>query len=170
MARRTTFTVPSWDDDDEDDVRKLRGAERDGYYSRREAPGATYQIEQSEQRQGGEPRPHGVPPEFDRPSLVDLLPAAPRTLSVSQDIEHGLEQGRDESFWLGVEQAGDLGELHAFAGLGPEVGLRPWVFRDRRIAGRRHRPTFDGDDEASIPYDTKGWQADLPLEKFVRGY
>src|SRR5215469_16913263 len=142
---RTTFTVPSWGG--EDDVRKLQGAERDAHYSRQEVPGPTYELVMSDQHHEGEPRPHGVPPDFDRPSLVDLLPSAPRTLSVSQRVEHGPQEDRDEAFWLGVEQAGDLGELHAFAGLGPETGLRPWVFRDRRIAGRRHRPTFDGDDE-----------------------
>jgi len=169
MARnRTTFDVPGLQD--RDDRRKVKGADREAAFSRREVHGPSYEVVESEGRHQGEPRPHGVPPDYDRPSLIDLLPAAPRALSVSQDVERGPQEDRDDAFWLGVEQAGDLGELHAFAGLGPEVGLRPWVFRDRRIAGRRHRPTFDGDDEASIPYDTKGWQADLPLEKFVRGF
>jgi hypothetical protein len=37
-------------------------------------------------------------------------------------------------------------------------------FSDRRDEGRRFRPTFDGDDSANDPYDTEGWQADIPLK------
>jgi hypothetical protein len=170
--KQTHFLCSGGGAEDGVSVRNLRGAERDGYYSRGELPGPTYEIRESTQTQEGDPynRPYGVLPEFDRPSLVDLLPAAPRTLPVSQDVEHGPEQDRDEAFWLGIRQASDLGTMHRITGLGPDTGLRPWVFRDRRVSGRRHRPTFNGDDEASIPYPPAPAPADLPFEKFIRGY
>jgi hypothetical protein len=41
-------------------------------------------------------------------------------------------------------------------------------FSDRRGEGRRFRPTFGKDDSANEPYDTEGWQADIPLERYRR--
>jgi hypothetical protein len=56
--------------------------------------------------------------------------------------------------------------MRRFAGLRADVGF----YRDRRILGRRHRPTFTGDDEGYIPYNNRGWQADTPIERFQRGW
>jgi hypothetical protein len=151
--------------------RNLKGAERDGYDARREVHGATHEILPSLQRQEGDASygQHGVPEEFDRPSMVDLLPSAPRMLPVSQDVEHGPAEDRDAAFWLAIQQAHDLGAMHGACGLGLEVALGPSVFRDRRFWGRRHRPGFD-DAEASQPYAPADAPADMEWIRFVRGY
>ena len=39
-------------------------------------------------------------------------------------------------------------------------------FSDRRDQGRRHRPTQGWDDVWHEPYDSAGWQADVPLERY----
>jgi hypothetical protein len=163
------FTIPGWQADHQ---AKQAQAERDWYYSRREVPGPTYQMEPPGvygDRHAGEPHPHGVPPEYDRPPLIDLLPSAPRTLAVSQEVEHG-QESRDEEFWRSIQQAADLGRMHKRYGLSPEVALGPWVYRDRRISGRRHRPTFNGDDEAGIPYPPAPHGSEIPYEKYLRGW
>jgi hypothetical protein len=179
-----TFMIPGWDIQanaepsahwQSDHGAKQSRADRDGYYSRREVPGATYQIDPprpDDDRHAGDPmrRPHGVPSEYDRPSMVDLLPAGPRALPLTQDIEAGPDESREEEFWRGIQQAADLGTMHRITGLGPDTGLRPWVFRDRRVSGRRHRPTFNGDDEAGIPYRPATAPADIPPERFLRGW
>src|SRR5262249_48651681 len=129
--------------------------------------GPTYEIQESEQRHAGQPPPHGVPVPYDCPSLIDLLPAAPRALPVSQDIEHGSEESRDAAFWLGIQQAADMGEMHRTFGLG-RIGVRPWIWRDRRISGRRYRETNNVEDllGPQEPYDIR----DVPWERFVRGW
>jgi hypothetical protein len=143
-----------------DHVAKQARADTDAAFSRREVPGPTYRLEMSLQRQEGDPQQQHLvlrePPEFDRPSLIDLLPSAQRTLSVSQRVEHGPEESRDRASWLGIQQAADLGTMHRRFGLGPETGLRPWIFRSRR-----------GEEK---PARVKGWQSETTTEMLRRGY
>jgi hypothetical protein len=134
------------------DARKLTAADRDWHYAHQEIPRPTYQMIMSNQMHEDEPRhPHGVPPGL-RPSLIEILAGAPRVLPVSQEVEHGPEQSRSEEFQRGFQQASDLGRMHAFAGLGSEPGLRPWVYRSRR-----------GEPK---PCRVKGWQVDVPLDRY----
>jgi hypothetical protein len=53
-----------------------------------EVMGPTHEMLQSEQRQEGEPRPHGVPAGLGPPRIM-LIEGAPHTLPVSQEIPHG---------------------------------------------------------------------------------
>jgi hypothetical protein len=101
--------------------------------------------------------------------LVHIIAGGPRTLPVSQDIEHGPEESRSESFNKGLGQVYDLGAMHWRHGLGPEAGLGPWVFRDRRMTGRRYRTAYNGEEPQQPPAPAPT-PADLPIEKFQRGW
>jgi hypothetical protein len=109
---------------------------------------------ESEKDQTADPLypPHGVPPGL-RPSLIEIIAGAPRVLPVTQAIGHGSEESRAEAFIQGIRQANDLGSMHASFGLGEEKGLGPWHYRERRREGRRHRPTWDGDEVPQEPYE-----------------
>jgi hypothetical protein len=142
-------------------------ADRDQAQVRKETHGPTYELLASDQKQTGEPRPHGVPAEYGRPSLVEILAGAPRALPVSRALEHGPEESRSEAFDEGRQRVRDLGAMHYTYGLGPGAGLDPWIYQPRK---KRYRPSFAGDDEASIPYPPAPAPADLPPEKFQRGW
>jgi hypothetical protein len=88
---------------------------------------------------------------------------------VSQAIEHGPEESREDEFWRGVQQAIDLGTMHRITGLG-KIGLRPYVYEERRTSGRRYRAAFGDDDEPQEPSPPALAPADMPPEKFIRGY
>jgi hypothetical protein len=157
-------------------------ADIDNYYTRREQHGPIYQVVPSRQRQEGDPtwRARGVPPDAP-PSLVELLMTAPRALPVPQTIEHGPEESRIAAFndaeqeqyaraYRGFEQVLSLADMHHHAGLGRDTGLGPWKFNDRRRQGRRIRPTFNGDDQASVPYPPAPHGSEIPFERFLRGF
>jgi hypothetical protein len=81
-------------------------------------------------------------------------------MPVSQAIEHahkGDERHREQEFERAVQQAVELGSLHAILG-----------FRDRRFSGRRYRPTDNVEEllGRQEPYDIKGWQRDVPFERY----
>jgi hypothetical protein len=110
-----------------------------------------------------------VPAPYDRPSVIDLLPAAPRVLPVSQEIERGPEEDRGEMFWRGIQQSMDVGRMHGMCGIGPEKALDPWIYRDRRLSGRRHRPGWEDDEGPQEPYTPSFHGADFPPESYVTG-
>jgi hypothetical protein len=123
--------------------------------------GGAYEMVMHEQRQEGDVlKPHGVPPACVHPQPLgrDVLdPGGPRVLPVSQRAEHGSQLSRQEEFERGLRQDGAT-----MAWSYGELG-----FHDRRIDGRRYRGT--NSDELlgpQRPYKTKGWQADIPLEKY----
>jgi hypothetical protein len=104
--------------------------------------------------------------------MVELLAggaALPRhrPLDYEPDDDGSRQAAFDNAVWqASLGQVIDHSVMHASTGLSPDVGLRPGVFRDRRGTGRRYRPTFNGDDEANRPYDNRGLQADLPIERY----
>jgi hypothetical protein len=114
--------------------------------------------------------------------LVEILVDSARALPVSQEVQHGPEESRSAAFneaeqeayarsYRGFEGVLSLADLHHHAGVGSEVGMRPWVFQDRRREGRRYRQTWEGDPD--IPQASNrisGWQRDLPKEAFERGW
>jgi hypothetical protein len=183
---RPTFDIPRLE---ERDRQTLYGADRDWYYRQEEVPGPTYQIELSDQRQEGDPQrhPHGVPADLP-PSKVQIIDDSVRALPVTQRIPRFPEKSRRREFTQGedeeddgltdfergdaraLQQVIDMGHMHRDYGLTPEVGLGPWVYNPRQKQGRRYRPTFNGDDEANIPYRPAPAPADMPWIKFVRGW
>jgi hypothetical protein len=163
MSRsRTTFDVPGWE-------AMQRRADRDNDFVRREWHGARYGIEDwTEGRHEGDPLQRRLalrePSPYQHPRWlgpVALDPGGPRILPVSQRIEHGEVRSRGGEFDEAAQAAFELGFLHAALG-----------FRDRRFYGRRYRPTDNVDDllGPQRPYDVKGWQADVPFEKFDWGW
>ena len=145
---------------------------RGEYDVRREWHGPSYDMLMSATDQRGDPAhparwPHGVPSGL-RPSLIDMLPVAARVLPVTQEVPHGEERSREEEFDLGVAQSSDLGRAHRQWGLAP-VGTAPWHYQDRRVSGRRYRPT-DNEMEKDGPQEAPprgGWQADIPMSRYL---
>jgi hypothetical protein len=133
---------------------------RGSYDHTKEWHGPSYQMLMSDQRQEGDPGkvPPGLPPGYRRPmSVMDLIVAgAPRVLPVSQAITHGPEQSRGAEFDEAVQAAADLGALHFALG-----------FRDRRYEGGRHRPTDNVEDLTPQEPPQRGWQADVPFERYL---
>jgi hypothetical protein len=132
---------------------KQKRADRENECVRIEVHGPAYKMIMSDQRQEGEPRPHGVPLEYGRPSLVEIIAGAPSALPVSQRVDHGPAEARSEAFAEGSQDldsarqhARDLGAMHRTYGLGPEAGMGPWSFRDRRKTGRRYRTAWNGEE------------------------
>jgi hypothetical protein len=83
-----------------------------------------------------------------------LDPCGPRILPVLQQVEHGPQRSREEEFEQALRE--DAAALHTFHSLN--------LLNDRRIEGRRHRPTDFLEDllgTAKVPYETKRWQADV---------
>jgi hypothetical protein len=136
---------------------------RGEYDARNEIPGPTYELRLSEQRQTGDPTPHGIPSDYAHPQALgrDVLdPGGPRILPVSQKITHGPEQSREEAF--------DREAREAAAGM---VEFFNWLgFRDRRAFGRRYRATdnIEDLDGAQQPPQRGGWQRDVPFERYMR--
>jgi hypothetical protein len=125
----------------------------------------------SDQTHEGDPQrhSHGVPVDLP-PSMVEIIAGAPRALPVSQRIQHGNEESRMEAFQRDLDEAlgnvYDLAVFHRQVGLGSDVGLRPWVFRDRRVSGRRYRGTYEGDpDTPQEPYPSAPHCADIDQER-----
>jgi hypothetical protein len=143
----------------EEEVRKLKAADRDAAQVRKEVHGPSYQMVPSDQVQKGDPQrhPHGVPPEYDRPSMVDIIAGAPRALPISQRIQHGSDESRVEAFQQDLDEAlgqvYDLAVFHREVGLGSDVGLRPWVYRERRGETR--------------PARVSGWQREIDPARFL---
>jgi hypothetical protein len=134
--------------------------------------GPTHRIEASKQQHEADPVKQIVrqmalreTPGYEHPQRLgsDLLqPGGPRVMPVSQKIQHGPEQSRSEAF--------ELDRQTAAAVLYTAYGLLGW--RDRRIEGRRHRPTdliaeLDGPQE---PYPQALPPAEMPIEKFIQGW
>jgi hypothetical protein len=102
-----------------------------------EAAGPTYRLLPSDQEHVGDP-------------LAQLIIAGgPRALPVTQIVEHGPAESRNEEF----EEAARLGELHAHLG-----------YLDRRFEGRRYRSGSLYDLEANRPYPKD------PEPDWSRGY
>jgi hypothetical protein len=116
------------------------------------------------------------------PDVLD--PGGPRVLPVSQAVQHGPQESREAEFEQGSRDsfsgppyfledfdeefehdirgiAHDVARFHALTG-----------FNDRRIEGRRHR-SIDNVTELlgqQRPYPPGLAPADLPIEKFQRGW
>jgi hypothetical protein len=148
---------------------------------RREWHGATYSISPSDHdRHGGDPLAQVVrnePPGYTNRQAIErwcrawsdehpqrlgrdvLDPGGPRILPVSQAVPNGPERSREEEFEQALRE--DAGALHTFHSLN--------VFNDRRVEGRRHRPTDFVEDllgSAQVPYDNRGFQRDIPLDRY----
>jgi hypothetical protein len=164
--RRADFLNREWE--------KQKKANRDQEYVRKEWHGATLKMGMSDQRQEGDPSKDlpDVPPDHGlRPRI---LAGAPRALPVSQRISHGPEQSREEAFTEGTDLSDEQMRggrskqaAHNLAKYYGQLG-----FRDRRLEGRRYRPTdfiseLDGPQAPYPPADAPG---DMPIERFVRGW
>jgi hypothetical protein len=163
---RPTFDTPGLQD--RDDVRKLNAAERDAAQARKEWHGGTYGIEVwSDGRHDGEPQQRQLalrePAGYQHPQHMgnDVIdPGGPRILPVSQKVTHRPQQSRQEGFSDAALRSIAV-DVHAFHS---EMN-----FRDRRIEGRRYRPTNNVDDlfGPQEPYDIKGWQRDVPAHRYL---
>jgi hypothetical protein len=130
---------------------------RGQYDHRNEIHGATYTITPMDSyRHAGDPMVL-EPPGYQHPQRLgrDVLdPVGPRILPVSQAVPHGVEPSREDEFERAIrEGAFYLAQYHARVG-----------WRDRRMYGRRYRPTdnlADLTDTPQRPYDTKRFQADV---------
>jgi len=145
-----------------------RRAQRDQDFVRREMMGPTYEIEQSDQHQEGEPGQMALrePAGYEHPQHLSgwlLDSGGPRVWPVSQRVSYGSEQSREEAFQDAVLRglAAAVSDYHSQV-----------MFRDRRIEGRRYRRTNNIEDllGPQEPHDTKGWQDDVPFEKYQTGW
>jgi len=143
-------------------------ADRDNHFVRREMMGPTYQMVQSDQHQEGEPGQIALrePPGYEHPQRLSgwlLDPGGPRAWPVSQRVEHGDQQRREEAFQEAVLRglAAAVSEYHSLV-----------MFRDRRLEGRRYRETNNIDDLLGPQESNRvqGWQADVPFERYERGW
>jgi hypothetical protein len=107
--------------------------------ARHEWHGAAYEMVTHQQRQEGDPTPHGVPPQYTHPMNLTgmIVGGAPRALPVTQAITHGPAQDRAKAFAQGSAEEFLLGNEN---------------FRDRRVDGRRYRGTWNGEGRQE-PYD-----------------
>jgi hypothetical protein len=73
--------------------------DRDWELERREYNGPTYELNELDRyRHAGEPRhPHGVPQDLP-PARIQFVPAEIRIWPTSQEIPHGISQGRAAAF------------------------------------------------------------------------
>jgi hypothetical protein len=181
------------DDGVADHRAKQAQADRDGYYSRREVPGPTYQIEPPrpyDDRHAGDPMRQIIlaePPVYDHPEPLgpDVLdPGGPRILPVNQSVSYGPQESREAEFAQGqqdplkgppyfLEDFDDQFE-HDIRGIAHDRALYDAYagFVDRRQEGRRHRP-IDNVTELlgqQRPYPPAPAPADLPLDRFLRGW
>jgi hypothetical protein len=126
-------------------------AAKDDALVRREVMGPAYELVMSNQRQAGEPQQIALrePDPYRHPRPLSgwvLDPGGPRIMPASQEIAHGDERNREEEFDQAVQQAAELGALHAVLG-----------FRDRRFYPK--------------PARVGGWQADVNTpDKLQRGF
>jgi hypothetical protein len=90
-----------------------------------------------------------------------LDPGGPRILPVTQQVQHGPQQSREDEFEQAIREG--VADMATYYGT--------FIFRDRRLEGPRYRQTSNVSelvDGPQQPYPKTPHGADIPLDRYRR--